>query len=144
MAILFVSTSINYWTMMRFSGRGGHAAPHAWKDQVFSRALPSYLFDLPFYSEVLGFVFVLAILCALVFFGRVNPRLWSDDGFSESLRRHGKLPDPPTLRPNGLLPDSRQTGNGGGVGNTWAFVGTNPEIFLPDCRTGSNPHAEAL
>jgi uncharacterized membrane protein (UPF0182 family) len=29
--------------------------------------LPFYLFDLPFYGEVLGFVFVLAILCALVF-----------------------------------------------------------------------------
>jgi uncharacterized membrane protein (UPF0182 family) len=41
--------------------------PDAWRDQVFSRALPFYLFDLPFYSDVLGFVFVLAILCALVF-----------------------------------------------------------------------------
>jgi hypothetical protein len=44
------------------------AAPaDAWKDQVFSRGLPFYLFDLPFYAQVLGFVFVLAILCALVF-----------------------------------------------------------------------------
>jgi uncharacterized membrane protein (UPF0182 family) len=62
------SASINYWTVMRFLGsRGVTLAPGAWKDQVFSRALPFYLFDLPFYSEVLGFVFVLAILCALVF-----------------------------------------------------------------------------
>ena len=67
-AILFASASIDYWTVMRFFGSRGLAlAPDAWRDQVFSRALPFYLFDLPFYSQVLGFVFVLAILCALVF-----------------------------------------------------------------------------
>jgi len=67
-AILFASSSIDYWTVMRFFGsRGLIAAADAWKDQVFSRGLPFYLFDLPFYSQVLGFVFVLAILCALVF-----------------------------------------------------------------------------
>src|SRR5262249_25414087 len=37
------------------------------KDPVFSHALPFYLFDLPFYSDLLGFVFVLAILSAAVF-----------------------------------------------------------------------------
>ena len=67
-AIVFASSSIDYWTVMRFFGSRGLAAPaDAWKDQVFSRGLPFYLFDLPFYAEVLGFVFVLAILCALVF-----------------------------------------------------------------------------
>jgi uncharacterized protein len=67
-AIVFASASIDYWTVMRFFGSWGVAlAPDAWRDQVFSRTLPFYLFDLPFYSEVLGFVFVLAILCALVF-----------------------------------------------------------------------------
>ncbi|HTC64052.1 MAG TPA: UPF0182 family protein [Candidatus Saccharimonadales bacterium] len=67
-AILFASSSIDYWTVMRFFGSRGLAAPaDAWKDQVFSRGLPFYLFDLPFYGQVLGFVFVLAILCALVF-----------------------------------------------------------------------------
>src|SRR6202007_3102706 len=54
---------------------GGVTLPeNAWKDQVFSHALPFYLFSLPFYSEVLGFVFVLAILCALVFW--VTARGW--------------------------------------------------------------------
>ncbi len=67
-AIVFASNSIDYWTVMRFVGARGLAEPAgAWKDQVFSRALPFYLFDLPFYAQVLGFVFVLAILCALVF-----------------------------------------------------------------------------
>jgi len=67
-AIIFASSSIDYWTVMRFVGSRGLAAPaDAWKDQVFSRGLPFYLFDLPFYSLALGYVFVLAILCALVF-----------------------------------------------------------------------------
>ena len=38
-----------------------------WKDPVFSHPLPFYLFDLPFYSDLLGFVFVLTVLSALVF-----------------------------------------------------------------------------
>ncbi len=67
-AIVFASVSIDYWTVMRFFGsRGVTLAADAWKDQVFSRALPFYLFDLPFYSQVLGFAFSLAILCTLVF-----------------------------------------------------------------------------
>jgi uncharacterized membrane protein (UPF0182 family) len=65
-ALLFASASIDYWTIMRFFGsRGVTRPPATWTDPVFSRALPFYLFDLPFYSELLGFVFVLAILCAL-------------------------------------------------------------------------------
>ena len=67
-AMVFASSSIDYWTVMRFFGSRGLAIPaDAWKDQVFSRGLPFYLFDLPFYGQLLGFVFVLAILCALVF-----------------------------------------------------------------------------
>jgi len=65
---LFAQISIDYWTVMRFFGSRRLVLPgDAWKDQVFSRPLSFYLFGLPFYSQVLGFVFVLAILCALVF-----------------------------------------------------------------------------
>ena len=68
LAIVFASASIDYWTFMRFFGsRGAPLAADAWRDQVFSRPLPFYLFDLPFYSNLLGFVFALAILCVLVF-----------------------------------------------------------------------------
>ena len=67
-ALLFASASINYWIVMRYFGSRGLTAPAgAWKDPVFSHALRFYLFDLPFYSDLLGFVFVLAILAALVF-----------------------------------------------------------------------------
>ena len=74
-AILFASTSIDYWTVMRFLGsRGPTAPPDAWKDPLFSRALPFYLFDLPFYSNLLRFVFILAILAAVVFWA--TARAW--------------------------------------------------------------------
>src|SRR5260221_7931524 len=66
-AIMFASNAIDYWTVMRFFGsRGLTFAADAWKAQVVSRGLPVYLFVLPFYSQVLGFVFVLPILCALI------------------------------------------------------------------------------
>src|ERR1700730_14668309 len=95
-AIFFASSSIDYWTVMRFFGSRGLAAPaDAWKDQVFSRGLPFYLFDLPFYAEVLGFGFVLAILCALVFW--VTARGWQlaekfrYGGLHEGPNRHLKV-----------------------------------------------------
>src|SRR6202140_204491 len=101
-AIVFASSSIDYWTVMRFFGSRGLTAPaDAWKDQVFSRGLPFYLFDLPFYTEVLGFVFVLAILCALVFW--VTARGWQ---LAEKFR-YGGLNDGPqrtlTIGPGSLL-----------------------------------------
>src|SRR5271165_7624933 len=90
-AMVFASTSIDFWTVMRFVGSRGIAAPPgAWQDHVFSHALPFYLFDLPFYSDLLGFVFVLAILCALLFW--VTARGWQ---LFERVR-YGRLMDAPT------------------------------------------------
>src|ERR1035441_6277761 len=101
-AILFASSSIDYWTVMRFFGSRDIAVPaDAWKDQVFSRGLPFYLFNLPFYSQLLGFVFVLAILCALVFWA--TARGWQ---LAERFR-YGQLTSGPgnplILGPNTLL-----------------------------------------
>jgi uncharacterized protein len=77
-AILFALASIDYWTVMRFVGsRGLTLPPDVWRDQVFSRPLSFYLFDLPFYSEVVWFVIALAILCALVFWATARGwQLW--------------------------------------------------------------------
>ena len=101
-AIIFASSSIDYWTVMRFFGSRGLTVPaDAWKDQVFSRGLPFYLFDLPFYAQVLGFVFVLAILCALVFWA--TARGWQ---LAERFR-YGGIGDGPhrtlTIGPETLL-----------------------------------------
>jgi uncharacterized membrane protein (UPF0182 family) len=77
-AILFALASIDYWTVMRFFGSRGLTLPSgAWRDQVFSRPLSFYLFDLPFYSEVVWFVIALAILCALIFWATARGwQLW--------------------------------------------------------------------
>src|SRR5713226_5791333 len=54
LAILFASSAIDYWIVMSYAGSRRIALPpDAWRDQVFSRTLPFYLFDLPFYSELL-------------------------------------------------------------------------------------------
>src|SRR6266446_3857993 len=135
-AIVFASNVIDYWTVMRFFGsRGLAAAPDAWTDQVFSRGLPFYLFDLPFYSQLLGFVFVLAILCALVFWA--TARGWQ---LAERFR-YGKLRSGPdntiTLEPNTLLlPGGTRAGFVRIIGvilllgfAVWIFLG-NYELLL--------------
>ena len=91
-AILFASASIDYWTVMRFFGsRGLTLPPDAWRDQVFSRPLSFYMFDLPFYSEVLWFVFALAILCALIFWATARGwQLWMSGGGLSTLDRRAR------------------------------------------------------
>ena len=91
-AILFASASIDYWMVMRFFGsRGLTLPPDAWRDQVFSRPLSFYMFDLPFYSEVLWFVFALAILCALIFWATARGwQLWMSGGGLSTLDRRAR------------------------------------------------------
>ncbi len=128
-AILFASASIDYWTIMRFFGSRGGTLPSAtWTDPVFSRALPFYLFDLPFYSEVLGFVFVLAILCALVFWATARGwQLWLRGGSLKAF----------DLGPHGLLlPGAARTGFVRVIAAilllglaTWVFLGNYELLF---------------
>ena len=95
-AIMFASSAIDSWTVMRFVGSRGLRAPvNAWQDQVFSHKLPFYLFDLPFYSDLLGFLFALAILSAMLFW--LTARGWQ---LVERVR-YGRLLDGPA-KPLGL------------------------------------------
>ena len=98
LAVLFASAAVDYWTVMRFVGsRGITVPPDAWTDQVFSRRLPFYLFDLPFYSGALAFVFVLAIICALVFWITARAwQLWARGGSVQTIENLG--PDTLLLR----------------------------------------------
>src|ERR1700730_12263438 len=135
-AIIFASASIDNWTVMRFVGsRGVTLAAGAWKDPVFSRTLPFYLFDLPFYSELLGFGFFLAILCALVFWA--TARGWQlAERFRFGRLRSGSG-DPLILGPNTLLlPGATRAGFVRIIGvilllgfAVWVFLG-NYELLL--------------
>lgn len=85
-SVLFASASIDYWTIVRFFGsRGLAVTSDTWRDPVFGRALPFYLFSLPFYSQVFGFLFVLAILCALLFWVTAKGwQLWLRGGLIDT------------------------------------------------------------
>ena len=88
-AALFAASAVDSITVMRFWGARQVSLPaDAWKDQVFSRPLSFYLFDLPFYSQALGFVFVLAILCGLTFWATARGwQLWVRGGSIESFEQ---------------------------------------------------------
>jgi uncharacterized membrane protein (UPF0182 family) len=75
LAALVVSLSaLDNWTVVRYFGgtRGGTAA--GWQDPVFSNPLTFYLFELPFYSDLLGLVLAIAIIAALIYW--VTARAW--------------------------------------------------------------------
>jgi uncharacterized membrane protein (UPF0182 family) len=79
-ALLFVgylisAGCIDTWTVVRFAGsRGLPAAATAWHDSVFNQPLSFYLFDLPFYSLLRGYVLALVIVCILLYWGAA--RAW--------------------------------------------------------------------
>src|SRR5689334_3327532 len=111
-AILFAQISIDYWTVMRFFGsRRLNLPADAWKGQVFSRPLSFYLFSLPFYSQVLQFVFVLAILCALVFWATARGWQLAERFRFERDRRLVRTPGTFDFEPRSLiLPGASRTG----------------------------------
>ena len=68
LAVVFIGSSVDSWTVMAFVGGQGVETPaDAWQDPVFGRHLPFYLFNLPFFSLLLRFLFATGVFCALVF-----------------------------------------------------------------------------
>jgi hypothetical protein len=66
---------IDTWTVVRFAGsRGLPAAATVWHDSVFGKPLSFYLFDLPFYDLLRGYLLAVVILCILVYW--VAARGW--------------------------------------------------------------------
>ena len=60
--------SIDTWTIVRYIGaRGIPAEANAWHDAVFGLPLKFYLFDLPFYSDLRGYLLALIIVSVLVY-----------------------------------------------------------------------------
>lgn len=65
---IIASASIDNWTVVRFAGsRGLAAAATGWRDTVFQRPLSFYLFDLPFYNLLRGYVLALVIVAILIY-----------------------------------------------------------------------------
>ena len=105
-ALLFVgyliaSGSIDTWTVVRFAGsRGLPAAATAWHDSVFGKPLSFYLFDLPFYMLLRGYVLALVIVCILIYWGAA--RAWQLRSRIADLRDAREL-DPGIFRLEGGL-----------------------------------------
>ena len=69
------AASIDTWTVIRFAGaRGLPAAATAWHDAVFQKPLSFYLFDLPFYDLLRGYVLAVVIVAILVYW--IAARAW--------------------------------------------------------------------
>src|SRR5262249_35007751 len=108
---IVATASVDGQTVMLFIGsRKIASAIGAWTDPVFGRPLRFYLFILPFYVQMLGFVFALAILCALVFWATARGwQLLETYSFHrQHVRRRGSPPfdfEPRTL----LLPGAGRT-----------------------------------
>ena len=65
---LIAASAIDTWTVVRYTGsRNLPAAATAWHDSVFSKPLSFYLFDLPFWSDLRGYVFAVVILAILIY-----------------------------------------------------------------------------
>ena len=61
-AVVFIGLSVDSHTVMAYAGSRGVTMPaDAWADSVFGHDLSFYLFDLPFYNQLLRFVFGTAI-----------------------------------------------------------------------------------
>ena len=98
--------------MVRFAGsRGLPAAATAWHDSVFNQPLSFYLFDLPFYSLLRGYLLALVIVCILVYW--VAARGWQLRYRMPDLRDAREL-DPESShargRPGIALPARRRRG----------------------------------
>ncbi len=75
LAVLVATATIDTWTVVRyFGGRHLPAEATAWRDSVFNEPLKFYLFDLPFYGALLGYLLALAIVAILVYW--IAARMW--------------------------------------------------------------------
>ncbi|HCC59110.1 MAG TPA: UPF0182 family protein [Solibacterales bacterium] len=74
-AWLISAATLENWTVVRYIGsRGLPAVASSWHDNVFGKNLGFYLFDLPFYSALLGYVLALAVVAGVLFW--ITARGW--------------------------------------------------------------------
>ncbi len=136
LAALFGSASVDYWTVMSYAGSRGIATPPgAWRDPVFGRGLPFYLFDLPFFSDLLAYIFLLAILAIVVFWA--TARGWQLVDRLRGWRRMGHSAETFEFEPHVLLlPGATRTGFARAIGVVllfgfagWVLLGNYELLF---------------
>ena len=66
-AIMLAAATLDTWTVVRyFGGKGVGGAAAAWHDPVFNNPLSFYLFEIPFYSDLLGLVLGIIVIASLI------------------------------------------------------------------------------
>lgn len=69
-AVIFAASVVDSWTIVRyFGGRGLSAESNAWHDPVFAHPLSFYLFELPFYRDLLRMLLALSLTAAVLHWG---------------------------------------------------------------------------
>ena len=139
-AIVFVGTSVNQWTVMAYVGsRGIESAPDAWTDPVFGRGLVFYLFDLPFYSLLLRVVFVVAVFSTVIFWAA--GRGWQLFERVRQFRAQGGAVEEFDPGPNPLLlPGATRAGFARTLGSL-ALLALAGWLFLSQYSLAMNQHA---
>jgi uncharacterized membrane protein (UPF0182 family) len=98
---IVAASSIDTWTVVRFAGsRGLPPGATAWRDAIFQKPLSFYLFDLPFYSLLRGYLLALVILAILLYW--ISARAWQLSYRLPQLRDAREI-DPSILRLEGGL-----------------------------------------
>ena len=95
------SAALDTWTVVRYLGsRHLPADATSWHDPVFNLSLSFYLFDLPFYSDLRGYVLAVIVVAILVYW--ITARVWQLRYRIPELREMQQL-DPGIFRLEGGL-----------------------------------------
>jgi uncharacterized membrane protein (UPF0182 family) len=66
-SFIVADASIDNWTVLRFAGSRGVTGAGTFVDPVFGKPATFYLFDLPFWTDLRGYLFAVVILTILVY-----------------------------------------------------------------------------
>jgi uncharacterized membrane protein (UPF0182 family) len=67
LSFVVADASIDNWTVLRFAGSRALDGAGTFHDPVFGKPATFYLFDLPFWSDLRGYIFAVVILTILVY-----------------------------------------------------------------------------
>ena len=74
LSFLVADGSIDNWTVLRFAGSRALKNTNGFQDPIFGKPVTFYLFDLPFWSDLRGFIFAVVILSIVVYW--LSARGW--------------------------------------------------------------------
>ncbi len=67
LSFFIADASIDNWTVIRFAGSRALKNIEGFSDPIFGKPVTFYLFDLPFWSDLRGFIFAVVIVTILVY-----------------------------------------------------------------------------